>query len=132
MPPINSTPESRMWAALAHLSALAGSVFPFGSILLPLIIWLLKRDEMPFVNDQGKEAINFNISATLYTLAATALILISVFLSRLLEPILSLLLIGVPLLIGIVLGWLIFVLIAAVQANEGTVYRYPLTLRLLR
>ena len=114
---LTSTPESRMWATLAHLSALAAFVFPFGSILGPLIIWLVKREEMPFVEDQGKEALNFNISMTLYGLVAAVLIVV---------------LVGIPLLILLFFAWLILVILAAVKANEGVAYRYPLTLRLIQ
>ncbi|NMF83005.1 DUF4870 domain-containing protein [Nodosilinea sp. P-1105] len=113
---LDTTPESRMWAMIAHLSALAGFVIPFGNILGPLIVWLVKKDEMSFVNDQGKEALNFNISMTIYMLVSGALIFV---------------LIGIPLLVILGIAWLILVILAAVKANEGTAYRYPLTLRLV-
>ena len=56
---LDSSPESRMWAMLAHLSALLGAfVLPLvGGIVAPLLIWLIKRDEMSFVDDQAKEAL---------------------------------------------------------------------------
>lgn len=113
---LDSTPESRMWATIAHLSALAGFVIPFGSILGPLVVWLVKKEEMSFVDDQGKEALNFNISMTIYMLISGVLIFV---------------VIGIPLLIILVITWLIFVILAAVKTNEGVAYRYPLTLRLV-
>jgi uncharacterized Tic20 family protein len=114
---LDSNPESRMWAMLAHLSALSGVMVPFGHILGPLIIWLIKKDEMPFVEDQGKEALNFNISMTIYMLVA--IFLVFVVIGFILIPILA------------VFG-LVFTIIAAVKANDGIVFRYPITLRLVK
>ena len=105
-----------MWAMFCHLSALVGYVFPFGNIIAPLIIWVLKKDEFPLVNDQGKEAINFQISMTIYIIAAIILII---------------LVIGIPLLILLGLFDLLMIIIASIKANEGTEYRYPLTIRFL-
>ena len=102
---------------LAHLSALSGFVIPFGNIIGPLLIWLVKRDEMSFVADQGKEALNFNISMTIYLLVSGVLIFV---------------LIGIPLIIVLAIAWLVLSILAAVKANEGVVYRYPLTLRLVK
>ncbi len=110
-------PESRMWAALSHVSALSGFVIPFGNIVGPLIIWLVKRDEMSFVDDQAKEALNFNISMTIYMAVAGVLIFV---------------LIGIPIMIVLAITWLMLVIMAAVKANEGTAYRYPITLRLVK
>jgi hypothetical protein len=114
---LDSNPESRMWAMVAHISALSGFVIPFGNILGPLIVWLVKRDEMAFVEDQGKEALNFNISITIYGIISALLIFV---------------LIGFALLLILGVVWLVFVILAAVKANEGTAYRYPLTLRLIK
>ena len=108
--------DERMWAMFCHLSALVGYVFPFGNIIAPLIIWVLKKDEFPLVNDQGKEAINFQISMTIYIIAAIILII---------------LVIGIPLLILLGLFDLLMIIIASIKANEGTEYRYPLTIRFL-
>ena len=117
MTQLSSTPESRMWATLAHLSALAGFVIPFGNLVGPLVVWLIKREEMPFVDNQGKEALNFNISMTIYMMVALTLILV---------------LIGIPLLIFLAIAWLVLVIIASVKANEGIAYRYPVTIRLIQ
>ncbi|MBE9138602.1 DUF4870 domain-containing protein [Nodosilinea sp. LEGE 07088] len=114
---LDSTPESRMWAMLAHLSALSGFVIPFGNIIGPLIIWLVKRDEMSFVDDQAKEALNFNISMTIYMLVSAVLVMV---------------LVGILMLAVLGIAWLVLAIMAAVKANEGTAYRYPLTLRLVK
>ncbi len=102
---------------LAHISALSGLVIPFGNIIGPLIIWLIKRDEMSFVNDQAKEALNFNISMTIYMSFSLVLIFV---------------VIGIPLIIALGIAWLVLTIMAAVKANEGVAYRYPLTLRLVK
>ncbi len=115
----NEVPQSsdeRMWAMFCHLSALSGFIIPFGNVIAPLIIWILKKEEYPLVDDQGKEAINFQISMTIYIIASVILIII---------------VIGIPLLILLGLFELIVIVIASIKANEGTRYRYPLTIRFL-
>jgi len=110
--------DQNMWAMLCHLAALAGFIgIPFGNILGPLIVWLIKKQEYPFVDEQGKEALNFQISLTIYGVVA---------------GILCLLLIGFILLAVIFVGGLVLVIIAAVQANKGVAYRYPLTIRFIK
>ena len=100
----------------AHLSAFAGHFIPFGHIFGPLVIWLVKRDSSEFVADQAREALNAQISATIYAAVAAVLILI---------------VIGLPLLFLIWLLDIILVIIASVTANDGRRYRYPLILRLV-
>lgn len=108
--------EERQWAMFTHLSSLIGFVIPFGSVIGPLVMWLIKKDTMPFANEQGKEALNFNI-----TIAIAALI----------SWILVFVLIGFLLLPVVIILWLVFVIIATIKANEGVSYRYPFTLRLV-
>ena len=109
--------EHRMWATFCHLAGLLSLTgIPFAGVIGPLIIWLLKKDQSSFINDQGREAINFQLTLCLYTLIAAVLCIV---------------LIGVPLLIGLALYELVFVLIACVRSNEGEQYRYPLTIRLV-
>jgi len=111
------TKDEKNWAMYCHLSGLLGIIVPLGNIVAPLIIWQLKRDELPFVNDQGKEALNFQLSITIYLFVSAILILIIV---------------GLFLLIAIGLFSTIFAIIAAVNAADGIKYRYPLTLRLIK
>ena len=109
--------QERTWAMAAHLAALAGFIIPFGNIIRPLIIWLIKKDESPFVDDQGKESLNFQISITIYAIVSALLILI---------------VIGIFLLIAIGVLVLVMVIVAAVKANSGEKFRYPLTIRLIQ
>jgi uncharacterized Tic20 family protein len=120
--------QDRTWEVLSHLSSLAMLVgVPFGNILGPLVVWLVKRKDSPAVEAHAKEALNFQISVMLYLMIAVAgtaslmLILIGV----LLIPFLIVALILVPIVD------IIFVVIAAVKASNGEFYRYPLTLRLI-
>ena len=54
--------EDRQWGLFAHLSALSGVIIPFGNIIGPLVVWQVKKDTSAFAADQGKEALNFNIT----------------------------------------------------------------------
>jgi uncharacterized protein len=121
--------QERTWAMAAHLSALLGAVITsvhaggFACFLGPLIIWLIKKDSMPFVADQGKEALNFNISVAIITLALVILSTITFGIG---------LIIAIPMWFVIGIGWFVLTIIAAVKANEGVRYRYPFTLRLIK
>lgn len=108
--------EQRNWAMFAHLSSFAGHVIPFGHIGGPLLVWLLKKDEMPFLNDQGKESLNFQITMTFAFIVAA----LSLFV-----------LVGFVLLPAVWLFDVIMTIIATVKASEGVAYRYPLCLRLV-
>lgn len=112
-----SESQARNWAVLIHLSALAGFIIPFGNILAPLIIWLLKKEDSPFIDDQGKEAVNFQISMTIYAIISAILIVI----------IIGFVLLGVIAIIEI-----IFIIIAAINASNGVKYRYPLSIRFIK
>ena len=109
--------DSKTWGLLCHLVALAGFIIPFGNIVGPLVIWLIKKDEMPFVDDQGKESLNFQISMTIYTLIAGLLIFAFI---------------GFVLLPAVAILNLVFIVIASVKANQGIRYRYPLCIRLIK
>lgn len=106
--------EERIWAMLCHISSFSGYLIPLGNILAPLIIWYLKREESELIDDQGKEAFNFQVSLTLYFILSVILILF---------------VIGIPLLIGLLFFHVIVTLIAAIRANDGEKYRYPFTIR---
>ena len=111
------TEEERKWAMLAHLVGAIGVLFPPVNILAPLLVWILKREGMPFVDEQGKEALNFQISVSIYGLVA---------------GLLTVVLIGMFLLPILALGGLILGIIASTRANNGESYRYPLTIRLVK
>ncbi len=109
--------DAQTFAMLCHLSALSGLIIPFGNILGPLIVWLLKRDEFRFVDIHGKEALNFQISITIYVIFSGILILI---------------LIGIPMLIILIIIGIIFTVIAAVKASNGETYTYPMSIKFIK
>ena len=102
---------------LCHLSALAGYIIPLGNIIGPLIFWLMKKDQYPEVNRQGKESLNFQISMVIYLIISAFLIL---------------LIIGIFLLIALGLLNLILVIVAAVKSSQGERFKYPLTIEFVR
>lgn len=108
--------EERNWAMLAHLSGLLAFATLIGGILGPLVLWLIRKDDMTFAADQAKEALNFQIS---------------VFVAGLIAGVLCLVLIGFVLLALLVIVDLILVIVAAVKSSEGVAYRYPFNLRLI-
>ena len=117
--------EERKWAMFCHLSGLAGlsPLLPaIGSAVAPLVIWQLKADEFPFVAEQGRRAVNFQLSMLLYVTIGTVIRLASL-IGAFLIPV-------VFCIFGLV--DLIFVLNAAVKANRGQHYRYPLTIRFFK
>jgi uncharacterized protein len=119
------TPEqARQWAMLGHLSALGGLIIGGFMFLGPLIVYLVKKDEDPFVADQSREALNFNLSALLYEVMLGIVTFILIFL------IVGLLLI--PVLIALVVAHVVLVIVGGVQANKGVAYRYPLTIRFIQ
>ncbi|PNS09531.1 DUF4870 domain-containing protein [Solilutibacter silvestris] len=115
--PSGISADERQWAMIAHLSALSGLIIPLGHILGPLIVWLMKKDGMPFVDDQGKEALNFQITLSIALFVCGLLIFV---------------IIGIVLMPLVGLAGLILAVIAGIKANEGVAYRYPFTLRLIK
>ncbi len=109
--------DENMWAMFCHLASFAGLVIPLIGIFLgPLVVWLLKRDEYPLVADQGKEAVNFNISMTIYYIISGVLIFV---------------VIGLPIMFCLFIFHLIVTIIAMVKASEGVKFRYPMAIRLI-
>ena len=121
--------EERQWAMFAHLSALLGGLLTsgwagsIGCFLGPLIIWMVKKDTMPFVDDQAKEALNFNITVAIIFFVLWAVTFLTLFIGGVLT---------VPLMVIVGIAWLVLTVIASIKANQGERYRYPFTLRLVK
>lgn len=125
LPSAGITAEQRQWAMFAHLSALTGLLTGgIGALIGPLVVWLVKRETMPFVDDQAREALNFNITV------AIAMVVLWVVGTVLLVVIVGFLFYLAAFALGI--AWLVLTVIAAIKANEGVAYRYPLTVRLVK
>lgn len=115
-----SNKDARMWAMFCHLAGLAGllPIVPvLGCVIAPLVIWQIKKDEFAFVDDQGKEALNFQISILIYALVAGLLCFACI---------------GFFLLPAVYIFNLVFLLIAGIKANNGEHYRYPLSIRFIK
>jgi uncharacterized Tic20 family protein len=110
--------EEQNWAMICHLAALSGFVIPLGNILGPLIVWLIKKDTMPLVNQHGKEALNFQITVTIAMVICIVLMFV---------------LIGILLVFVVGIGALVLTIMAAVKVSNGQLdYKYPWTLRLIK
>ena len=116
--PTDVSKDARLWGMLCHLTALSGFVgVGFGFILGPLVCWLIKKNEYEFVDDQGKEALNFQITLMIVGVIAIPFVLIWI---------------GIPVLIAVGVLSVVFSIIGAVKANDGVRYRYPFAWRLIK
>ena len=107
-----------------HLAALIGLLgIPFGNALGPLIFWLIKKDEIPFVDDQGKEALNFQITILIVVVAGMIIGFATCFYGFILTG---------PIMLAAGVLSVVFAILAAMQANKGVAYRYPLTIRFIK
>lgn len=112
--PTGDEKELRLWSTLLHLSLLSGLVIPFGGLLVPIVIYVIKKDDLPGLQPHWYVVLNWMISAVIYAAVSMVLMLV---------------------LIGLVLIWvvialsLIFPIIGAIKANDGEVWPYPLTIR---
>ena len=130
--------QERTWAMLCHLAAISGVLgVPMGHLLGPLIVWLIKKDEYQSVHRHGQEAINFQLSFTLYSLAALTLVALLIGLtwlgSGMEELTLFLPFVAGAMVFGLL--WaisLICTILASIQAYQGGMFRYPFAIRFLR
>jgi len=107
----------RTYSMFVHLTLLLTHVLPV-PVVGALIMWLIKRDLSPFVDDHGKEAVNFQISLLLYALVGFALL-----------PICG---IGIGVWIGCYILGLVGLILGAIAANKGQYHRYPMCLRFVK
>jgi hypothetical protein len=109
--------EANQFCMLMHLSQFAGLVVPMGGLILPIVMWTANKDKSDIVNQHGKNILNWIISSFIYLFVSI---------------ILTFLLIGIPILIATVICSLIFTIVGAVKANNGEVYKYPLSIPFLK
>ena len=110
--------EEQNWAMACHLVALSGFIVPFGNVLGPLVVWLIKKDTMPLVDQHGKEALNFQITVLLAVIISALLVFVFI---------------GFLLLFVVGIGALVLTIMAAVKVSNGELnYRYPFALRLIK
>ncbi|MBC8154717.1 MAG: DUF4870 domain-containing protein [Bacteroidetes bacterium] len=112
-----SPSDERMWAMLAHLSALAGFIIPFGNVVGPVVVWQIFKERSAFVDTHGREAVNFQITMTIAYLVSFILVFVAI---------------GVFLLFVLGILSVVFFIIAAIKANNGEYYSYPFTFRFVK
>ncbi|MBZ0172901.1 MAG: DUF4870 domain-containing protein [Phycisphaerales bacterium] len=122
-----STADERMFSTFTHLSLLAHLVLPYISILIPIIMWSMKKKESAYIADHGREAVNFQISLAIYSIL---LPIIAIPIGLLLFVVGVAITVPLAALFPYVLG-LVGMIIAAVASNRGELYRYPMTIRFL-
>jgi uncharacterized Tic20 family protein len=109
--------QTRQWACLLHLSILAGFVVPFAGLIVPIVIWQLKKAELPGIDVHGKNALNWILSKIIYAVICVLLVFA---------------VIGVPLLIALGVVAVIFPIVAAIKANNGEVWKYPMAITFVK
>jgi uncharacterized protein len=117
--PAAPSKSERQWAMGCHLIGLCGVVVPVpaAGLIGTLILWLLKREEGAFIDEQGKEALNFQISLLIYFLICFLLMFIAV---------------GAFLFVPLGIFGFVCIIIATIKASEGTAFRYPASIRFIK
>ncbi len=113
-------PATQQWKVILHASAFSGFIIPFGNILGPLIVWLIKKVELPLLEPEGRKVLNFQISYIIYGVVAWILAIVG-----------SCLYVPIILPVVVFVAWLVFTIIGTVKASNGEDYTFPYTLKLL-
>jgi len=108
--------QARQWAMFIHLSQFAGFVVPVAGYVAPIVLWQLKKDELPGVDVHGKNVVNWLISLIIYVVVSSILCVV---------------IIGIPLLIALGIIAIVFPIVGGIKANNGEVWKYPLTITFL-
>lgn len=112
-----SDQQSRQWAMFLHLSILAGFIVPMAGLIVPIVIWQVKKAQFPEIDAHGKVALNWILSVIIYGFAS---------------GILALILIGIPLLIAVMVLSVVFPIMAGIKANNGELWKYPLSIQFVK
>ena len=115
-PPASAFDERR-WSIVLHVSALAGMIFPFGNVIGPLVLWLIKKPESALVDRHGKAALNFQISSTIYFIAMGFLVFVFI---------------GLPLLVVYSIFWFVMVILATIRAADDKDPGYLLSISFVK
>jgi uncharacterized protein len=109
--------NEKQYCSFIHFGQLAGLIIPFAGLILPIVLWVSKKDQSYAVDQHGKIVINWIISVFIYAIACA---------------ILSFIIIGIPMLIALVIADLVFSIIGGIRAAEGRYYRYPMSMTFLK
>ena len=115
--PSSAEQQARQWAMFLHLSQFAGFLVPLAGLVLPIVLWQLKKAEMPGIDAHGRVVVNWIISAVIYAIAGALLVFVFV---------------GIPLLIALGVVGIIFPIVGGVKASNGELWRYPLSIKFLK
>lgn len=111
------TPDQKQMGMFLHLSQLLNFLIPFGGIIAPIVLWQMKKDEMPALDAHGKMVTNWLISAMIYGIVSAVL---------------SIILVGFLLLLALGIMTVVFPIIGGIKANNGELWEYPLTIKFLK
>jgi uncharacterized protein len=109
--------EVKSYCMLMHLSQLLSFVIPFAGLVMPIVMWSVNKDKNPLIDANGKVLMNWIISSLIYGVACGLLILV---------------VIGIPLFIALLICELVFCIIGGVKANNGEVWKYPMSIAFLK
>ena len=109
--------QTRLWGLILHLSLYAGYVVPLAGLVAPVIIWQLKKGQLPGLDAHGKVVVNWILSAILYTVAGLILMVVGI---------------GFLVLFALAICSVVFPIVGAIKAHNGELWRYPLSIRFLR
>jgi len=110
--------QTRKWAMFIHLSVLAGHLVPVAGLVLPIVLWQIKKNELPGVDVHGRIVCNWVVSALLYAIVGVALIFACG--------------LGLLILIPLSIVGIVFPIIGGIKANNGEVWPYPLSIKFLK
>lgn len=117
-PPMHlQTPEQKQTGMFLHLSQLLNFVFPLGGVIAPIVIWQLKKDEIPALDAHGKMIVNWIISSLIYSVISFVLLFV---------------LVGILGFIALAVIGVVFPIVGAIKANNGEIWEYPLTIKFLK
>ena len=107
--------DARQWAMFLHLSVLAGTIVPVAGWVAPIVIWQIKKDELPEIDEHGRIVVNWMISAAIYFAVSFLLIFVIV---------------GFPLVAVLTIISVVFPVIGGIKASKGEIWPYPMSLRI--
>jgi uncharacterized protein len=115
--PISAEEQTRQWALFLHLSQLIGLFVPLAGLIAPILIWQIKKTELPGIDAHGKIVVNWMISEILYFVVCVILVFVIV---------------GIPLLIALCVTAIVFPIVGGIKANNGEVWKYPMSIKFFK
>lgn len=109
--------NEKNWAMLIHLSIFSGYLVPFAGLVVPILIWQLKKNEFPSIDAHGKMVMNFILSMLIYGVICFALCFVFI---------------GFPLLFALSIAGIVLPIIGAIKANDGILWNYPLMIQFFK